>query len=97
MGGDADYATRQLLEGSFRKSIPVHKIYRMLDLLADADDRIKMTVVRHTTKFLGDKGDALFFDVTTLFFESIEQDYLRRFGFSKDCKFKETQVVLALL
>jgi hypothetical protein len=90
-------ATSHFLERNFGKSIPVHKIYRMLDRLADADDRIKMTVARHTTKVLGDKVDVLFFDVTTLYFESIEQDDLRRFGFSKDCKFKETQVVLALI
>ena len=90
-------ATSQFLEKKFGKNIPVHKIYRMLDRLADADERIKTTIAKHTTRVLGDKVDVLFFDVTTLYFESIEQDDLRRFGFSKDCKFKETQVVLALI
>ncbi len=35
--------------------------------------------------------------MTTLYFESVQSDELREFGFSKDCKFKETQVVLALV
>jgi transposase len=38
----------------------------------------------------------LLFDVTTLYFESIETDDLREFGFSKDQQFHTTQVVLAL-
>ncbi|MDA8407545.1 MAG: IS1634 family transposase [Deltaproteobacteria bacterium] len=41
--------------------------------------------------------DVDFFDVTTLFFESVNEDELRGFGFSKDCKFKETLVALALV
>ncbi len=41
--------------------------------------------------------DVLLYDVTTLYFESFTEDEVRRFGFSKDCKFKETQVVLALM
>ena len=39
----------------------------------------------------------MLFDVTTLYFESMEQDGLRDFGFSKDCKFKEVQVMLSLV
>ena len=46
---------------------------------------------------MGGKLNVLFFDVTTLYFESINQDELREFGFSKDCKFKEVQVVLSLI
>lgn len=37
------------------------------------------------------------FDVTTMYFESVKSDDLRAFGFSKDCKFGEVQVVLSLL
>jgi hypothetical protein len=90
-------ATSKYIANNFGRQIPVHKIYRMLDRLADADERVRMAVASHTTKVVGGKVDVLFFDVTTLYFESIEQDELRRFGFSKDCKFKETQVVLALI
>ena len=36
------------------------------------------------------------FDVTTLYLETTDTDELRQFGYSKDCRFNTTQVVLAL-
>lgn len=41
--------------------------------------------------------DVVFYDVTTFSFESVRKDSLRDFGFSKDAKFKEVQVVMGLL
>jgi transposase len=41
--------------------------------------------------------DVVFFDVTTFYFESQHTDTLREFGFSKDGKLNEVQVVLTLL
>ena len=41
--------------------------------------------------------DCLFFDVTTLYFESIEVDELRKFGFSKDQKHHQVQIVFSLV
>jgi len=38
----------------------------------------------------------LLFDCTPLYFESVDEDELRQNGYSKDGKFKETQVALAL-
>lgn len=39
----------------------------------------------------------VFYDVTTLYFESSESDELRQCGFSKDNKFNQPQIVLGLL
>ncbi|KUK85667.1 MAG: putative membrane protein [candidate division TA06 bacterium 34_109] len=39
----------------------------------------------------------VFYDVATFSFESVRKDSLRDFGFSKDAKFKEVQVVMGLL
>jgi transposase len=41
--------------------------------------------------------DVVFYEVTTFSFESAKADTLREFGFSKDGKFNEVQVVLGLL
>jgi len=41
--------------------------------------------------------DVVFYDVTTFYFESIKQDDLRDFGFSKDNKVNEVQVVMGML
>ena len=38
----------------------------------------------------------MLFDITTLYFESVDVDELRAFGYSKDQKYHCTQVVLAL-
>ncbi len=43
------------------------------------------------------KVDVVFYDVTTLYFESVVKDTLKDFGFSKDLKVNEVQVVLGLL
>jgi transposase len=69
----------------------------MMDRLVEREQKIKQTIAGSTLGLFGGKLDVLFFDVTTLYFESVNQDELRDFGFSKDCKFKETQVVLALV
>lgn len=41
--------------------------------------------------------DLLFYDVTTLYFESFEEDELRKNGFSKDNKSQQPQVLVALM
>ncbi|MBX9703795.1 MAG: hypothetical protein K2X39_06545 [Silvanigrellaceae bacterium] len=71
-------------------------IYRMLDKLYLKQDVINANIF-HATHSLLEKVDLLFFDVTTLSFESTDdQGELRKFGYSKDQKFHSTQVVLAL-
>jgi transposase len=41
--------------------------------------------------------DILFYDVTTLYFETFEQDDLRKNGFSKDNKSQQPQILVALM
>lgn len=41
--------------------------------------------------------DLLFYDVTTLYFESFEEDELRKNGFSKDNKFQQPRILVALM
>lgn len=39
----------------------------------------------------------VFYDMTTLYFETEDEDGLRRIGFSKDGKFQKPQIMLGLL
>jgi hypothetical protein len=48
-------------------------------------------------KHYGFNFDLLFYDVTTLYFESFEEDELRKNGFSKDNKFQQPQILVALM
>ena len=53
--------------------------------------------VEHTFSVLGGRVEMLFYDVTSLYFESFREDDLRSPGFSKDGKTAETQIILGLL
>ena len=81
------------------KNIPMDldKVYRMMDKVYKNEERIREKICDSTKKLLKTDIDLLFFDVTTLYFESFQPDELRVSGFSKDNKVKETQVVLALM
>lgn len=89
--------TVQILEEQFDIKVDLDHVYRMMDHVYFLEDRIKSCVASQTMSLFKKKVDVLLFDVTTLYFESTDRDDLRNFGFSKDCKFNQTQVVLALM
>jgi len=77
--------------------VDIDKIYRFLDAL---NDRYKETVERiafeYSKNVLG-FITIVFYDMTTLYFESEDEDDLRKIGFSKDGKFQNPQIMLGLL
>ena len=79
--------------------IPLHQFYRTLDLLSEEEDFIKQHLFSQQRSLFSTVLDVVFYDVTTLYFESqIEQDdALRQKGYSKDGKAHKTQLVLGLL
>lgn len=90
------HRTQKYLKKHFAKSHSLNSIYRMMDEVFLSIDEIKRLTFESTKLLFPEKIDLLFFDVTTLYFESTETDELRNFGYSKDHRFKTTQVVLAL-
>lgn len=76
--------------------LPVDRIYRMMDALIKQCIEVQQKVFAATQAALDGKISLTLFDVTTLSFETLAEDELRAFGFSKDFKFNTTQVVLAL-
>jgi transposase len=89
--------TVSILKEQFNIKVDLDHVYRMMDHVSALEESIKSCVASQTLSLFKGKVDVLLFDVTTLYFESTDQDELRNFGFSKDCKFKQTQVVLALI
>jgi transposase len=78
--------------------VSVYSIYRYLDKLHCSQlERIKEISLNHTLKLFGGKIAIVFYDVTTLYFESKEEDDFRKTGFSKDGKHQQPQIVLGLL
>ena len=89
-------ASQERLKADFGIDIHLDRIYRMMDALVEKQEAFQAKVFESTQSMCFEKVDMIFFDVTTLYFESIEEDGLREFGYSKDQKFHSTQVVMAL-
>lgn len=90
------HRTAALLEEDYGVKLPLDRIYRMMDELYEQRESAQGVVRSATLSLFPGPIDVIFFDVTTLYFESVEEDELRGFGYSKDQKFHMTQVVLAL-
>lgn len=79
------------------KPLSLDVLYDVLDILSEQ----KPAVVEHLSRFFERKtnrqGPEAFYDVTTYAFESTRWGELRMFGFSKDHKNNEVQVVMGLL
>jgi transposase len=91
-------ASVEMLADYFGIFLPLHKVYRMMDKIDDnAIERLNKISYNNTRSLFGNPLDVVFFDATTLYFESFDEDDLRRLGYSKDMKFNQPQVLLALL
>lgn len=85
-----------LLEKHFNKILSHKKVLGMMDHLSKREEEIKGEIFRSVLKGK-EKLEMLLFDVTTLSFESVSRSDLKDFGYSKDGKFNEVQVVLAVM
>lgn len=91
-------ATVDYLRRHFKDDVSLQKIYRYMDKLYNTQrERVQEISVRHTRQLFGGNIGILFYDVTTLYFETTDKDDLRNNGFSKDGKNANPQVVLGLL
>jgi len=78
--------------------ISVYSIYRFLDELETTlKPAIEGITFTYTQKILKGKIGMVFYDMTTLYFESSEEDDYRIAGFSKDGKHQQPQIMIGLL
>ncbi|UTA68585.1 IS1634 family transposase [Emticicia sp. 21SJ11W-3] len=78
--------------------VDVERIYRYLDKLHHKQkNKIQEISYAHTLKVLHGQINIVFYDVTTLYFESEQGDELRVTGFSKEGKHQHPQIILGLL
>jgi transposase len=95
---DSKRATVENLEENFAVHLDLNLVYRMMDKLGDKEIlKLNKLVYTQTTSLFKDKIDVIYFDATTLYFESFIEDGFKRNGYSKDGKFNQAQVVLALM
>jgi transposase len=99
---DSKRASVDMLASKFGVNLDLKTVYRMMDAIGD-DRIIKLNklVLNHTKDLLNNTIDIVYFDATTLYFESFSEDEgddaIKKNGYSKDGKFNQPQVVLALL
>ena len=78
-------------------STNVNHMYKALDVLCANKADIINYLNKQLSKRIADRDTtACLYDITTYAFESTHADSLRDFGYSKDKKFNEVQVVMAL-
>jgi len=99
---DSKMASVEMLEEKFGVNLNLKSVYRMMDKLDDKRiKKLNKLVLNQTKSLLDNKIDVIYFDATTLYFESFTEDEgedaIKKNGYSKDGKFNQPQVVLALL
>ena len=79
------------------EEVSLQHLYRSLDILCEYKDKLEEELFNKNRNLFNMKVDVVFYDVTTFYFESIRSNNLKDFGYGKDGKFNEVQVLFGLL
>jgi len=77
--------------------IELHQIYRTLDQLYELQEPLKYMIYQKGRDLFNQKLDMVFYDLTTFYFNSENEDHLREKGFGKDGKIGKTIIVFGML
>lgn len=90
--------TTEYLYRFAQKSYTEDAIYRYMDkLYRTQKEQVQQISYEHTLKVLPGGISVVFYDVSTIYFETDYEDDLRKTGFSKEGKHQNPQIVLGLL
>lgn len=88
----------EYLRENNREDVSADRIYYFLDRLSSKyKTQVEEISFRYTKEILGGKIGIVFYDMTTIYFESSQPDEFRETGFSKDGKHQHPQIYLGLL
>ena len=88
----------EYLRENNREEISADNIYYFLDKLnSKYKHQVEDISFAHTRRLLDGRIGVVFYDMTTIYFESSQPDELRQTGFSKDGKHQHPQIFLGLL
>mgnify|MGYP002079089297 CR=1 FL=1 len=87
----------ELLEQHFGISYTRNRLYKTLPAIAKLQDQAEKQAVTYAKKYLDFDFSLVFYDMTTMYFESFKEDEFRRCGFSKDNKPNQPQILVALV
>lgn len=87
-----------MLEQEYGVKANLGSVYNMMDLIDETViEKIKTLSYQYSKSLLDEKVNIVFYDCTTLYFESFIEDDLKQNGYSKDGKFNQSQVLLAVM
>lgn len=87
----------ELLEKYFGIKHARKSYYKIAPQCIELKEKVESLVVAFAKGHYSFNFDLLFYDVTTLYFETFEEDELRKNGFSKDSKSQQPQILIALM
>jgi transposase len=87
---------KRLYTDEFDK-IELQHLYRSLDILEENKDMLERELYNKTESLFKPEINLVFYDLTTIYFESQREDVLRCFGYSKENKTDCVQVVVGLI
>lgn len=87
------------LKEMFDVSYSETDVYRQLPTFSDLKEEVEKKIISFAQKNLNFNFTIVFYDVTTLYFETFKQDKenFRKPGFSKDNKFNQPQILIGLI
>lgn len=91
--------TQEVLADLFDRKYSLKTVYRHLKtgIQSGLKDTFQAALIAFARDGLGDSLRLVFYDVTTLYFESTARSGIRDFGFSKDHRPTQTQIVVGLV
>jgi len=91
--------TAEILEDAFDRQYSLKTIYRHLKTAIDKGlkEKFQSALISFARKELHDSLRLVFYDVTTLAFDSQTKAGLKDFGYSKDHRFTDVQIVVGLV
>jgi len=89
--------TIRLLEEIFEITYSKSNVFREINSYSDLKEEVEEKVINFAKNNFNFDFTVVFYDVTTLYFESFKDDDFKKCGFSKDNKFNQPQIVIGLI
>src|SRR4030043_643930 len=93
----AAFNWKEKVYGEDWDQLELQYLFRSLDIIADHQDMLEKSFFEKTRSLFKSPVSIVFYDLTTIYFESQQADALKRFGYSKDNKTDCVQVVIGLV
>lgn len=87
----------KLLARDFGRKYSLRHMYRRLEALNSLKERVEGLAAAYAKDHLRFDLQLVFYDVTTLYFETFAEDDFRKCGYSKDGKANQPQILVGLL